>query len=226
MTWKLNHCPDSVLWSSVSCQSLEEGSRSCNLERARGHWHGDNQNYFTTQLQMLVTNIFTSLTAPSTQIRTHVSPAVSRWGSAESGLFWTLVVSPPGSEGEDCDEKSRKLQVKRVKAGLDTGVWAPTQGPRTAGQYSDSGWGEWAVTLGQSRPGLRAETGPRAPITKCFVGFGNSIPRPVTCRDLTENTGWGRKFISAHFKCFNHRVLSHFFLFFSASLPALRDESE
>ena len=79
MTWKLNHCPDSVLWSSVSCQSLEEGSRSCNLERARGHWHGDNQNYFTTQLQMLVTNIFTSLTAPSTQIRARVR---LRWARA------------------------------------------------------------------------------------------------------------------------------------------------
>ena len=49
-----------------------------------------------------------------------------------------LLLSPPESEGEDCDEKSRKLQVKRVKAGLDTGIWALTQGPRTAGQYSVS----------------------------------------------------------------------------------------
>ena len=49
-----------------------------------------------------------------------------------------LLLSPPESEGEDCDEKSHKLQVKRVKAGLDTGIWALTQGLHTAGQYSVS----------------------------------------------------------------------------------------
>ena len=65
-------CP--VSWCSQSRKEAEAVTAS---KRGRGHWHGDNQNYFTTQLQMLVTNIFTSLTAPSTQIRAHVSPAVS-----------------------------------------------------------------------------------------------------------------------------------------------------
>lgn len=116
------------------------------------HWHWDNQNYFTTQLQMLVTNIFTSLTAPSTGIRTRVRAAVSRWWDlAVSGLL----LSPPESEGEDCEEKSRKLQVKRVKAGLDTGIWALTQGLRTAGQYSvrQVSCNTWSVQTWPERQG-------------------------------------------------------------------------
>ena len=41
---------------------------------------------------MLVTNIFTSLTAPSTQIRAHVSPAVSP-GQLMLGCFKGLIES-------------------------------------------------------------------------------------------------------------------------------------
>ena len=66
--------------SRVLCsQSRKEAEAVTASKRGRGHWHGDNQNYFTTQLQMLVTNIFTSLTAPSTQIRAHVR---LRWAQA------------------------------------------------------------------------------------------------------------------------------------------------
>ena len=67
-----------------------------------------------------------------------------------------LSLSPPESEGEDCEEKSRKLQVKRVKAGLDTGIWALTQGPRTAGQYSvrQVNCNTWSVQTWPERQGL------------------------------------------------------------------------
>ena len=132
MTWKLNHCPDSVVLCPV--HQPEEGSRSCN-------WEYEGQGPLTLgQPKLLyntITNVgnqhlyfFTSLTAPSARIRTLVRAAVSA-GPGQvfvrtqaghlNGLSWRLglfeqphvssciFLSPSSScEGEDCDEKSRK----------------------------------------------------------------------------------------------------------------------
>ena len=134
MTWKLNHCPDCVLWSSETCHSLEEGSRSCNLERGPGP--------LTLGQPKLLYNTITNVGNQHLYIphRTqHWDPDPCQ-GCGEQVMrlscVRTILLSPPESEGEDCEEKSHKLQVKRVKAGLDTGIWALTQGLRTAGQYS------------------------------------------------------------------------------------------
>ena len=137
-------------------------------------------------------------------------------------------------EGEDCDEKSRKLLFKRVKAGLDTGIWVSTQGPHTPGQYSGSRVSrEWAVTLGQPRPSLAWEDGASGANYKVFCWFWKLNPALGHYQDRAKHVQTSQRILAGVESLFllssNVSITEfwfHFCLFFSASLPAPRDESE
>ena len=141
-------------------------------------------------------------------------------------------------EGEDSDEKSRKLLFKRVKAVLDTGIWVPTQGPHTPGQYSGSrvsrvSCNTWSVLSPQSRPGLAWEDRASGANYKVFCWFWKLNPALGHYQDRAKHVQTSQRILAGVESLFllssNVSITEfwfHFCLFFSASLPAPRDESE
>ena len=86
-------------------------------------------------------------------------PVLVVW--ADLASVCSILVSP-SSRGL-WHEKSRKLGAwKESRLQLDTGIWAPTQGPHTSGQYSDSRVAAqvscytWSVQTSNQRPVFRS----------------------------------------------------------------------
>ena len=118
------------------------------------HWHWDNQNYFTTQLQMLVTNIFTSLTAPSTGIRTQGCGEQVMRLSCVWGLYCCLLlrvkVRIVRRKAANCKLKESRLGWTRV-----FGPW-----PKVPALLANIQWvrqvscNTWSVQTWPERQGL------------------------------------------------------------------------